>query len=157
MGKLDSLKIDSSPLAFATFAAKHNALVDLLASMQGQNGISVVIAEKNAIIRGNVASSTSNGNASISGNTANVVGSTGLLQNVYIGNTIANAWPSAGKWVTASGNIEIDASGFRMTTTGGKVCNIAFATLSQNVALRTEAYCNNNTAANIMVVASSPY
>jgi hypothetical protein len=55
MGKLDSLRIDDSPLAFASFAAKHTALVDLLAGMVGQSGIEIVMAEKNAIIRANIA------------------------------------------------------------------------------------------------------
>ena len=146
--KLESLRITECPYAFAAFAEKHNALVDLLAGMTGQNGISVIIAEKNAIIRGGGASSSS---------LANVVGSDGRLQNAYVGSAIANAWPSAGKWVTASGNVEIDATGFRITTSGGKVCNIAFASLSQNVALRTEAYCNGNTQANMMIVGSAAF
>lgn len=52
MGKLDSLRITECPAAFAVFAAKHNALVDLLAAMRGEGGISVVMAENNAIVSG---------------------------------------------------------------------------------------------------------
>jgi hypothetical protein len=92
MGKLDSLRIDDSPLAFAGFAAKHNALVDLLAGMVGQNGIDIVMAEKNAIIRANIAAGPA-GNVAFS-NVANVVGSDGRLQNVYAGAAIANAYPT---------------------------------------------------------------
>lgn len=92
MSKLDSLKISECPYAFASFAAKHNALVDMLAGMVGENGISVVMAEKNAIIRANIAGGGTLGN--VTGTMANVVGSDGRLQNVYAGTAIANAYPT---------------------------------------------------------------
>jgi len=114
MGKLDSLKIDDSPLAFAGFAAKHNALVDLLAGMVGQNGISVVMAEKNAIIRANIAAGPA-GNVILS-NTANVVGFNGLLQNVYIGNVIANAYPERLRTQNASTTCTFDGAGGNVAT-----------------------------------------
>jgi len=49
---LQSLKITECPLAFTGFAEKHNALVDFLAQTVGQNGITVVIAERNMKITG---------------------------------------------------------------------------------------------------------
>lgn len=112
MGKLDSLKISDCPFAFASFAAKHNALVDLLASTVGENGISVTIAEKNAIIRG---AGGTGGNVTIDNvATANVVGANGLLQNAYIGDAIANAYPTELRVVNGTKSIIIDANGIAM-------------------------------------------
>jgi hypothetical protein len=155
MSKLESLKIDDCPYAFASFATKHNALVDMLAGMTGQNGVTVVIAEKNAIIRGQ-SNTNGSGNVNLT-NVANVVGYDGRLQNVYVGANIANAWPSEGKWVTANGNITINSTGISIQTSAGKYCNIAFASISQNVALRTEAYCNSGSNANMMIMGSAPF
>lgn len=49
---LEALRITECPLAFASFAEKHNALVDLLSQIRGQNGITVAISERNGIITG---------------------------------------------------------------------------------------------------------
>jgi len=49
---LEALRITECPLAFASFAAKHNALVDMISQIRGQNGITVVISERNALITG---------------------------------------------------------------------------------------------------------
>jgi hypothetical protein len=155
MGKLDSLKITESPYAFASFAQKHNALCDLIAGIVGQNGITVTIAEKNAIIRGNIANGS--GGGAIIGNTANVVGFDGRLQNVYIGNPIANAWPAQGKYVTASGNVDVSSTGVVMTTTGGKTCSIAFASITQNIAVQNITVCNAGRSNNMLVLGSAPF
>ena len=48
--KVDKLLIQECPAAFADFAAKHNAVVYLLRSMRGENGITVAIADANIII-----------------------------------------------------------------------------------------------------------
>jgi len=49
---LEALRITECPLAFASFAEKHNAIVDLLSQIRGQNGITVTISERNGIITG---------------------------------------------------------------------------------------------------------
>ena len=49
---LDALRITECPLAFASFAEKHNAIVDLLAQFRGANGVTVTISERNGIITG---------------------------------------------------------------------------------------------------------
>lgn len=49
---LDALRITECPLAFASFAEKHNAIVDLLAQFRGANGITVTISERNGIFTG---------------------------------------------------------------------------------------------------------
>lgn len=138
MSKLDSLKIHECPYAFADFAAKHNALVDLLSAIEGQNGITVVVSEKNAVIRSNGSASSN-----ISGNVTQVVTSTGSLANAYYSNTNANAYPSAGRYVTASGNVDISNTGVVITTSGGKVCNIAFALLTHDMGIKTVSFCNS--------------
>ena len=49
---LEALRITECPLAFASFAEKHNAIVDLLSQIRGANGITVTISERNGIITG---------------------------------------------------------------------------------------------------------
>jgi hypothetical protein len=49
---LEALRIVECPLAFASFAEKHNALVDLISQIRGANGITVTISERNGIITG---------------------------------------------------------------------------------------------------------
>ncbi len=121
MGKLDSLKIDDSPLAFASFAAKHNALVDLLAGMVGQNGISVVMAEKNAIIRANIAQ-----NVNLS-TTANLVGSTGYLANAYVANANIGTYPTELKVVNGTKSIVLNSSGIVLSdSSSGAFINLLF-------------------------------
>lgn len=152
--KLSALKITECPYAFASFAEKHNALVDLIAGMTGQNGITVVVAEKNAIIRGN--SNGGGGGVALS-NVANVVGYDGRLQNVYVGNPIANAYPAVGKYVTASGNVDVSSTGVIMTTTGGIVCNIAFANLTHHMSIRAITVCDNGNTRSMDFLASASY
>lgn len=50
--QIEKLKITESPAAFASFAEKHNALVDLLMTMYGQNGVSVYRSSGRIIIEG---------------------------------------------------------------------------------------------------------
>lgn len=166
MGKLDSLRITESPYAFASFAEKHNALVDLLASMVGQNGITVTIAEKNAIIRGNIANTSNSGGggismanvyASLNANVANVVNATGALANAYIVNANIGAYPSRAKYVTASGNVVIDSVGVTITKSDTKFCKIAFADITQNISLQNITVCNNGHSNFMLVLGSSPF
>lgn len=150
---LESLRIQSAPLAFAELAKKHNALVDMLAALTGTGGITVTMAERNGVIDG----SEAGGGAAISGNTANVVGYDGRLQNVYVGANIANAWPAVGKYVTASGNVDISSTGVVITTSGGMFCNIAFASLTHNMNVRTITVCDNGSTKSMDIIASATY
>lgn len=47
-----NLYISKCPAAFAEFAAKHNALVDLLLNMTGRNGVEVIATEGNITLEG---------------------------------------------------------------------------------------------------------
>lgn len=49
---LEALRITECPLAFADLAAKHNALISMIAGMTGQNGVTVTLAERNILIKG---------------------------------------------------------------------------------------------------------
>lgn len=55
--KVSSLKITECPAAFADFARKHNALVDLIKSMTGRNGINVAAGDLRIVIEGGGVSS----------------------------------------------------------------------------------------------------
>lgn len=176
MSKLDSLKISECPFAFASFAAKHNALVDMLAGMVGENGISVVMAEKNAIIRANIAGGGTLGN--VTGTMANVVGSDGRLQNVYAGTAIANAYPSylqvgdpspgyrtqidAGSvlaWDSSVGTyakISVD-DGLQIRDGVSFSLSIPPSAITANMGVREIDVCVSNVAMKMLVIASAPY
>jgi len=175
MGKLDSLKIDDSPLAFASFAAKHNALVDLLAGMVGQSGIEIVMAEKNAIIRANIAAGPAGPAGNVAGNTANVVGFNGLLQNVYVGNAIPNAYPErlevrgvSNARVTinfdevaalnaASTQYVAFGSNYFYFDAGTYSMTLDAADITRNMSVREIDVCSGNVAMKMLVIASAPY
>jgi hypothetical protein len=159
MGKLDSLKISDCPYAFASFAAKHNALVDMLAGMVGQNGISVVLAEKNAIIRG---AGGAGGNVTIDNvATANVVGAGGYLANAYVANANIGTFPTALRVLhVASGTyMEIaapgDLPGIRLV--GTHALEILESDLTADMAIREIDVCSGNVAMKMLVIASAPY
>jgi hypothetical protein len=143
MGKLDSLKIDDCPYAFASFAAKHNALCDLIGSMVGENGISVVMAEKNAIIRG-------------AGGGANVT-----IANAYVANANIGAYPTAIRVLHVSSGVYMemaspgDLPGIRLV--GAKTLQILESDLVQNVSLREIDVCDSGVARKMLVLASAPY
>jgi hypothetical protein len=66
---LEALRITECPLAFASFAEKHNAIVDLLSQIRGANGVTVTISERNGIITGGGSAS---GNTDLTALTARV-------------------------------------------------------------------------------------
>jgi len=168
MGKLDSLRIDDSPLAFAGFAAKHNALVDLLAGMVGQNGIDIVMAEKNAIIRANIAAGPP---GNVAANTANLVGSTGYLANAYVANANIGTFPTMLRTGAAGGDYT------KMESSGIRVSGAAFVDLSNNqiwlqgthefvvyepllthdMGIKEIDVCSGGVAKKMLVIASAPY
>jgi len=173
MGKLDSLKIDDSPLAFASFAAKHNALVDLLAGMVGQSGIEVVVAEKNAIIRANIAAGPAGPAGNIAGNTANLVGSTGYLANAYVANGNIGTYPTISRVVNTGRTIRADAEGLSVegavldfkhdpvTGIGGWYATYSVeideALLSRDMYIREIDVCDAGVAKKMLIIASEPY
>jgi hypothetical protein len=85
---LESLKITECPYAFAALAAKHNQLCDLIAGIVGQNGVTVTITERNAIIAGSGSggSGGSGGNVDLTGIIANIA----ALQTLTSGLTRQN-------------------------------------------------------------------
>lgn len=87
MSKLESLRITECPAAFAEFARKHNALVDMLAGATGANGIKVTVADNNLVLEIDAQASltisglTVNGEVSATGDitaTGNLVAGTEL-------------------------------------------------------------------------------
>ena len=76
---LESLKITECPYAFASFAAKHNALCELLGGMIGQNGITVTTSDRKILLTGG--GSGSSGNVDLTGIIANIA----TLQNLTAG------------------------------------------------------------------------
>lgn len=159
MGKLDSLKISDCPYAFASFAAKHNALVDMLAGMVGQNGISVVLAEKNAIIRG---AGGAGGNVTIDNvATANVVGAGGYLANAYVANANIGTYPTASRVLHAASGTYMemaspsDLPGIRLV--GAHTLQILESNVTQDMSIREIDVCDAGVTKKMLVLASAPY
>ncbi len=173
MGKLDSLKIETAPLAFASFAAKHNALVDLLAGMVGENGISVVMAERNAIIRANIAAGNVNANVNFSN--VSVVTSNGTLQNVLSNTVNSNTYPQrlevrgvSNDRITINWDelaaLKSDSTqyvaiqyGSIIMDAGSTSLEILAANVTQNMGIREIDVCSGNVAMKMLVLASAPY
>lgn len=155
---LDALRIAECPAAFAEFALKHNRLVDILERAVGENGIAWAISENNLIVRGNVANSNVGGGGSIANLAfASVVTSDGRLQNVLSNTNVTSSYPATGKWVTASGNVTIDATGLTITKSGGSSVTIAFASIARAMSIGSVAVCNNNAAASMDGLFSASY
>lgn len=158
MGKLDSLRIDDCPFAFASFAAKHNALVDLLAGMVGENGISVVMAEKNAIIRANIAAGPA---GNVAANTANLVSSTGYLANAYVANANIGTYPTALRVLHVASGVYMemaspgDIPGFRLV--GAHTLQILESNVTQDMSIREIDVCDAGVTKKMLVLASAPY
>lgn len=158
MGKLDSLRISDCPYAFASFAAKHNALVDLIAGLVGQNGIDVVVAEKNAIIRANIAAGPP---GNVAANTANLVGSTGYLANAYVANANIGTYPTALRALHVASGVYMemaspgDLPGFRMV--GTHTLQIVESNLTQDMSIREIDVCDAGVTKKMLVIASEPY
>lgn len=159
MGKLDSLKIDECPYAFASFAAKHNALVDLLAATVGKDGIEVIMAEKNAIIRANIPAGPAGNIANT--NYANVVTSNGYLANAYVANANIGTYPTALRVLHVASGVYMemaspgDIPGIRLV--GAKTLQILESDLVQNMSIREIDVCDGGTAKKMLVIGSAPY
>jgi len=103
---MSGLKIQQVPAAFVDVGAKHNALVDVVKTMRGENGITVVASDANVIIRG---SSTGS-----SGDAVNVVGVDGKLNAVVKHSTWAapTTYPTELGVIIGSGESFLSEDGF---------------------------------------------
>lgn len=89
---LEALKISNAPAAFAEFAAKHNALVELIGLMRGVGGINVHSTRGGLVLSGNptgmsgagqsLGVTSGGGGGGNVGNTTQAVGVNGLLYDV---------------------------------------------------------------------------
>ena len=168
MANLNHLKIGASPAAFAPFAAKHNALVDLIASLEGSLGLDVQIASsppplkvgskggvpnggnwpKGKIklsfnptaVAGGVGGGAGGGGSVGPNGTVQVVGINGLLVPAVEAN--ANY---TGLYPTVLG---VQTNGTSPT------CIIVGTQVTHNMSVHTFVGCNSGNAGNYLVVAS---
>lgn len=138
MSKLESLKITEAPAAFASFAAKHNALVDIIAAIEGANGIKVTVSEKNARIEFDrtaaltVASLTTTGAVTV-GTTLSVTGAATVGGNLTVtGSSTFSSGVTFSSSLTVSGtatfNGQLWKGASEMTTAAYDVCSGGIAT-----------------------------
>lgn len=127
----------------------------LFTGLRGSGGIEVKAAGKHVVIDG---SSVAGGSGGI--NTSNVVaavGSTGYLTNVYAAAATTNTYPTAGAWVTGSGNVSITNTGLTVTGTSTNTVYIGFADIARNLYIRTINVCDNGTVKSMDIIASAAY
>ena len=151
---MDDLKISKAPKAFAEFARKHNALVDLLMTMKGEGGVKVTASNSNVIIDGfGVAGDGSDGDA------VNTVGADGKLVAVVKHATAVTpvTYPTALGVVTASVTALINSTGFTMTNASSKSFTVAFAALTYDMSVREIEICDAGATKKMLIVGSAPY
>jgi hypothetical protein len=150
----ENLIISEAPAAFADFAAKHNALVYLLANMTGAGGIKVAAAEGNIIVDGSgisVSAPAENGSFL-------AVGTDGKLGLTTKHSTFATAttYPTVLKVVNGSTNVLLDSNGLTVND-GAYTATILFADFARNLSIRTISVCDSGTIKSIDVLASAAY
>jgi hypothetical protein len=101
---MSGLKIQQLPAAFVEVGAKHNALVDVVKTMKGENGITVVASDANVIIRGSSTTGTA------SGDPVDVVGSDGKLNAVVKHSTWASPTAYPQRLEIRSGSVTMSMS-----------------------------------------------
>jgi hypothetical protein len=101
---MSSLKLTQIPAAFEAVGAKHNALVDVVKTMKGENGITVVASDANVIIRGSSTTGTA------SGDPVDVVGSDGKLNAVVKHSTWASPTAYPQRLEIRSGSVTMSMS-----------------------------------------------
>lgn len=126
--------------------------------LQAGSGIKLRNAQGNRLIK---STATSTGGTSYTeGAASDVVGTDGKLLKAVRHSTYAtpSAYPTVVKMVNGTKSITLDSTGITMTDSStGKSFTIAFSALTQNVALRTDAYCDAGTDKTQMHVGSAPY
>lgn len=94
------------------------------------------------------------------GDAVGVVQSDGKLVNVQKRSDAPtpSAFPTVLKVVNGTKSITLDTNGITMTDSAtSKSFTISFSALSQNVALRTDSYCDSTTTKTMLHVGSAPY
>ncbi len=100
------------------------------------------------------------GGVSDEGNAVGVVQTDGKLINVQQRSDAPtpSAYPTTLKVVNGTKSITLDSTGITMTDSAtSKSFTISFSALTQNVALRTDSYCDSTTTKTMMHVGSAPY
>ncbi|HSV73456.1 MAG TPA: hypothetical protein VLH79_06830 [Chthonomonadales bacterium] len=148
---LEALKISEAPAAFAEFAQKHNALVALLDNIETRGGMQALVTAAKIILKGG---------SGTEGTAVEVVqGSDGKLVKVVKHSTAGTptAFPPVLKVVNGSTSVLVDSTGVTITTSGGKVCSIAFASIARDMSIRTISVCDAGTTKSMDILASAAY
>ena len=151
----ENLIISEAPAAFADFAAKHNALVYLLAAMTGAGGITVVASEANIIVDGS-AISVSAGSFSAVGSD----GKLGLVQrhlNYVAPTTYPTVLRAQDTSVSVTANVQADSTGLTVTNASGKKIQMLFSAITYDITVREIHICDGSTTKHMLVLGSAAY
>ena len=149
---MSGLKIQQLPAAFVEVGAKHNALVDVVKTMKGENGITVVASDANIILRGVSTTGT------VEGDPVNVVGSDGKLNAVVKHSTWASPtyYPTYLRTSTTPNSITMDSNGLEVSN-GTQTCRMYFSAFTKNLAFKEVDVCVAGVSKKMLILASDPY
>jgi hypothetical protein len=170
MPDLSHLKIKKAPKALASFAAEHNALVDLIASIEGQLGINVNVASSprkrisfpvgmkapkqqprgKILITGNPTALFAYG----AGGSSNGTGEVHLNANGYQVDVDTSNYVRV---TNSTQYVGLDPVNGLAVVRGGNSVTIPFAGITRNITLKEIDVCSNGAAKKMIIVASDPY
>ena len=151
MPDLNHLKVDSMPAAFADLGRKHNELVELIASIQGERGVDVKIAHSAA--KG-----------------LSVPGTSGFVSKIPRGKIMISVGGGAptgsAQCIAYDGTIVSVVAAFSNTTNypnysringNGTALIINGTNINHNMSIVTVNVCVNGSPMNMDIIASAPY
>lgn len=142
-----SLKINNAPFALASFAAAHNALVDLIKTSQGSNGIKVFASDGKIIIDGSGVSVTGGQAASLVFDDGNV-----LITIDADGVKVLNQVSS--DYIQLHNDASLEISDY---SSGNFLVIQPSDMFYGNYAMREYSVCSNGTPANARFLSSTTY
>lgn len=148
-----SLKIESAPGSLASFAAAHNALVDLIKTARGTGGVKVFASDGRILIDGSGVSVTAGDSPSTTASTLYYNNGTVEITIGAVGISMTMLW--------SGDNILFDAStgAFEMfdVSSGNSLVINPADMFYGNYAMREFTVCNSGSPENRRFLASEPY
>lgn len=160
---LEKLQVQQAPAAFASTAAAHNALAQLIAGMRGSLGIRVQVSDGGIVVSFDptAAIGTGLGGGGVGGDTLQVLGVDGLRRSVYTDNAnYSNGYSDLVRIGNSGPKVELggNTSTFGLKITSNtNTATFAFSNLTKNMSFIEIDVCSANVAKKMLVLGSAPY
>lgn len=171
MSALESLKVTTAPLALAPTAQSHNALVALIESMVGDNGVKVTVSEGRILIELSGTKGPGNSNSGSSGGGGGTPFNNELhyddgtiqididgdgISVTASGNTFTIDDDGILQWTNGTNSVVIEGDDIQITGTSGAL-TIGFSDITRSMGIKTISVCDSGTAKSMDIIASDPY